>query len=118
MAISRGEFGENLAAEFLERHGYSIEGKRLTLGHLEIDLVAKIGGLTVLVEVKTRFNMSLGPAQDHLSHQKITRLKRGLAAFSKQHRIQAIKLRLDFIAIDIDSTTKLANIKHFTDILG
>lgn len=51
---SIGLAGEESAALYLEKKGYVIKGRRVRIGHSEIDLIACGGGCTVFVEVKTR----------------------------------------------------------------
>lgn len=67
-AQARGVDAERLAAEALERDGWTIYARRLRTGAGEIDLVAERDGLLVFVEVKARDSLAnaataLGPRQ-------------------------------------------------------
>ena len=52
----RGRWGEQKAAEYLERSGYRILWRDWRCGHRDIDIVAVDADHLVIVEVKTRRN--------------------------------------------------------------
>jgi putative endonuclease len=111
-----GSFGENLAKDFLIRHGYKIINNNLRFGKLEIDLIAEQNKITVFVEVKTRQAISAGPAEDALKLSQIKNLKRAISAYCRKNKINIEQVRLDFISIDIKRSELKAKIKHFKDI--
>lgn len=49
-----GRRGEELAAEYLMQHGYTIRDRNWRSGKTEIDIIAENNGFIVFVEVKTR----------------------------------------------------------------
>ena len=49
-----GKEGEELAAEYLVKQGYTIEARNWRYGHEEIDIIARKDDLLLIVEVKTR----------------------------------------------------------------
>jgi putative endonuclease len=49
-----GEFGENLATNFLTKRGHEILARNYRLQHLEIDIVSKFENKIHVTEVKTR----------------------------------------------------------------
>ncbi|NCN25771.1 YraN family protein [Candidatus Falkowbacteria bacterium] len=115
---SLGAYGEQLASDYLERHGFKVLKLNARVQHLEIDLVASQKDEIILVEVKTRRLPGLVSAIDSLSKAKIKRLKRARLLYAINHKIPLIKVRLDFIAIDLYTLEKKANIKHFISITG
>lgn len=50
----KGQAAEAAVANFLRREGYSIVATNLRLGRLELDVVARLGPLIAVVEVRTR----------------------------------------------------------------
>lgn len=48
-----GQWGEETAAEYLSQRGYEIIARNARTPYGEIDIIAKQGDLTILVEVKT-----------------------------------------------------------------
>ncbi|MBQ3012556.1 MAG: YraN family protein [Clostridia bacterium] len=49
-----GRLGEDLAADYLEKHGYTVVGRNLHFSKNELDIVAEDDDFIVFVEVKTR----------------------------------------------------------------
>lgn len=109
-----GLYGEDLACFYLQRKGYSIDGRNVMVNRFEIDIIAKKDELTVFVEVKTRANEILGPAQDQLTAKKLKFIKRAALLYCLKNRLKLEKIRLDFIAIDIKKS--LPYITHFEEI--
>ena len=52
--ISKGKYGEQLAAEFLSENGYEIIERNYRYKHAEIDIIARQGEALIFVEVKLR----------------------------------------------------------------
>jgi putative endonuclease len=53
-SASLGILGENLAAEWLQQHGYTILDRNWKSGRTEIDIIAENDRFIVFAEVKTR----------------------------------------------------------------
>ncbi|MBE6684041.1 MAG: YraN family protein [Ruminococcaceae bacterium] len=49
-----GRLGEDLAADYLEKNGYTVVGRNLHFSKNELDIVAEDDDFIVFVEVKTR----------------------------------------------------------------
>ncbi|MCM1348990.1 MAG: YraN family protein [Firmicutes bacterium] len=75
-----GQWGEQLAREYLVTHGYKVMEHNAHVGHKEIDIVATRGNRMVFVEVKTR-RENLGEALDAVDAKKIRRLVRAANSF-------------------------------------
>jgi putative endonuclease len=112
-----GVFGESLACDFLVKRGYVIYARNVKTSYKEIDIISISKNLTVFVEVKTRSNPRLGLAEDALSREKIRNYKQAVMYYCNKKRIDFNRIRLDFIAIDIDRLKKTAKIKHFKDVV-
>lgn len=113
-----GKFGEEIARDFLVKKGYEIINCNLKLSYKEIDIIAKRGDFLVFVEVKTRSSSLFGTAADALGSIKIGRFKKAAGHYLGLFKgLDFKKVRLDFIAVDLNKETKLAKIKHFIDIV-
>lgn len=112
-----GKFGENLAKNYLIRHGYEIIDSNVKLSYQELDIIARKNKLTVFVEVKTRISQIYGPAEDAFVFTKSERYKRGIEMFIKNSKISAENIRADLITVNINGAKKTATIKHFKDII-
>jgi putative endonuclease len=96
--LSFGAQGEQLAVDYLSHHGYEIIDRNVTLGGVEIDIVARQNRTIILVEVKTRRSDYFGPPEEAVGPAKLRRL--GLAALTYQRQNPTNQqIRLDVISI-------------------
>ena len=51
-----GKWGEDIAADYLQRQGYTIIERNWKSGHRDLDIIALDGQTLVIAEVKTRGN--------------------------------------------------------------
>ena len=112
-----GNLGEKIAVNYLKNKGYRIIGQNKQISHLEIDILAKFKGKFVFVEVKSRVNVSFEEIEDGMTSFKLKNLKRAINRYIYHRNIDPDCVQLDFIAIKIDYKTKLAKVKHFTEII-
>lgn len=115
-AIIIGQLGERLAAKYLVNKGYKIIETNKRQGHKEIDLICRLGELTVLIEVKTARALSLVKPEEQLSHLKISKLKQAMFLYCQEQRLPLDKARFDLVAITLDYQKKLAKVKHYENI--
>lgn len=94
-----GRRGEDLAADYLTGLGLDIVERnwRCPLG--EIDIVAREGGETVFVEVKTRAGLGYGHPLESITVQKLARLRRLAAAWCEAHPGSFGSIRIDAVAV-------------------
>ncbi|MCR5360630.1 MAG: YraN family protein [Bacteroidales bacterium] len=110
-----GKKGEQLAAEFLRKHGYRIEAERWKMRHLELDLIAidQASGEIVFIEVKTRKSAAYGAPEQAVDHKKIMNMVHAADAYIKKFRVDR-DWRFDIISI-IDNGQQTPHIEHFKD---
>ena len=94
---SLGEAGEALAACYLRLLGCHVDATRVRLAGVEVDLIARDGDATVLVEVRVRSRSDFGAAAETLDHRKQERLRRAALAL----RVSG-PVRIDVIAVDLE----------------
>jgi putative endonuclease len=111
-----GRTGERLAAEHLERRGYTILARNHRTRWGEIDLIAADERRTVFCEVKTRRVGSAGPF-DGLRDAQCRRLRRMAAAWlqERSERPRTPELRFDAIGVTIDVRGRLVALEHLED---
>ena len=63
--------GEDKAANYLIREGYTILDRNWRSGHKELDIVAEKDGTLVVAEVKTRTSSKYGNPEDAVTPRKI-----------------------------------------------
>jgi len=97
-----GAEGEQRAALLLERKGYRIEARNVRAGGVEIDIVARRGGLVVFVEVKTRRSTRFGSPESAVDAPKQARLVEGAAAWLRERGAGAGRARFDVVAWQVE----------------
>lgn len=112
-----GEYGENLAKRYLKGKGYSILSTNYRDSNQEIDIIAKIEEKYIFFEVKTCIKNNNSCADDNMTRNKIINLKKALRAYVNKHKLDSESVQIDFLAIDLDRSKKVANIKHYKDII-
>jgi putative endonuclease len=115
-----GRWGEDTAAVYLERRGYSILAQNVHNRYGEIDLIACAadGGL-VFVEVKTRTGQSYGDPEEAVDRRKIEHLCAAAEAYMVEHpELTGQNWQIDVIAILGRPGEKLEDvqIEHFENI--
>ena len=100
-----GEPAESRVARVLEEKGWTILARRMRLGSLEIDLLARRGDVAAIVEVRGRRTGAWVSAFDSISHTTRARLVRAAkrlwsTRLSKDASIRV--LRIDVAAVTYD----------------
>ena len=90
--------GEDKAANYLIREGYTILDRNWKSGHKELDIVAERDGTLVIVEVKARKSNKYGNPEDAVSRSKIRNTVLAADAYIRFNRID-LPVRFDIISI-------------------
>lgn len=93
-----GRWGEQKAAEFLERKGCRILERDWKDGHRDIDLVAIDADCLVIVEVKTRRNNDMMEPEQAVDARKIRNLSIAAAKYVKARRVD-MPVRFDIVTV-------------------
>ena len=94
-----GRRGEDCAAEYLARAGYTMVERNWRCGQGEIDLIVAKDGDIVFVEVKTRSGTGFGHPFEAITVAKLARLRRLAGAWCAQVEPRARHIRIDVIAV-------------------
>ena len=98
----KGEWGEQIARQYLEKQDYGILETNYRYGKAEADIIAYDDGMIVFVEVKTRSNTDYGEPEDFVDRTK----QRAYIRLANQYLIEKNRIeeaRFDIIAIHIDN---------------
>jgi putative endonuclease len=93
-----GKWGEDVAAEYLERQGYTIIERDWKSGHRDLDIIALDGDTIVFVEVKTRSNRMFTDPEMAVDYQKIRHLQQAANHYIKYRHINH-DIRFDIITV-------------------
>jgi putative endonuclease len=96
---ARGRWGENLAANFYERHGCRVIDRNWRSSTGELDLVVLDGDTYVFSEVKARRSDLYGPAAAAVGIEKQRRIRQLGVEWLRAHDVGHVDIRFDVIAI-------------------
>jgi putative endonuclease len=112
-----GRAGEERAAAYLRRRGYTVIARNWRCSQGEIDIVAAIGRHIAVVEVKTRRTAAFGhpfEAVDARKRQRLWRLAHAWAA-ENADQLRGRALRLEAIGI-IGADPASGSVEHLVDL--
>ncbi len=96
-----GNRGENIAADYLLQHHYSIMERNWRFRHWELDIIAYKEKKLHFVEVKTRTNDYFGKPEESIGREKMDCLKNAAEEYMYIHPNWK-HLQFDVIAITLD----------------
>ncbi len=108
-----GRYGEQLAAQYLQRRGYALLAANVRCRFGEIDLIAARGGFLVFVEVKQRKSDRYGSAGAYVDARKQRRI-RLTAEYWLQRHPDGRQPRFDVIEVYLPygTATKYPKLNH------
>ena len=93
-----GKDGEEIAADFLIKKGYTILAKNYRHLKAEIDIIAQKEGVLAIIEVKTRSTEIFTKPQESVSKKQIKNLLNAADYFANNYNLD-LEIRFDIIAI-------------------
>lgn len=109
----KGQYGEDLAANFLQQNDYELVMRNYTYKRGQIDMIVKTSGVLVFVEVKLRSLNDFG-----LPEETVTENQQNLIIQTAEEYIEANNwegdIRFDIIAIELKANLS-PQITHFED---
>lgn len=105
-----GKWGEQYAAEYLEKNGFEILERNWFFAKAEIDIIATKNNELIIVEVKTRISDFFGDPQDFVSSSKIKLLVKAANEYVISNDLD-IETRFDIIAVLKNKTQE--KLEHF-----
>jgi putative endonuclease len=106
-----GDRGEEIAREYLGRHGFEILAANFRFGRKEIDLIAFGEGFIVFIEVKLRRGRGFGHPAEAVDGRKQAAILACARAFLHAHRCDNRACRFDVVSIEFDESGEPA-IEH------
>ena len=109
-----GKWGEDLAADYLQRKGYTIIERDWKSGKRDLDIIAQDGNVNVFVEVKTRRNRLYGEPEESVDYHKLQNLQQAISHYVKFKHIRQ-EIRFDIISI-VGTVGTDPDIQHIQDV--
>lgn len=109
-----GKIGEDIAAKFLTRKGYTIIERNWRIKGGEVDIIAKDHDTVVFVEVKSRSSTEYGTGEEAITSLKKKRLITAAKAYLR-YRGEDFQCRFDVISILFTNRGKMKEMNHIQD---
>ena len=100
---AKGNTAEDLAAVWLEGHGYVIAERNVRTDAGEIDIVAREGETLCFVEVKARASDVHGPAIAAVTPAKQRKIVRAASLYLMLRDLRDVPCRFDVLGLDPSS---------------
>ena len=110
-----GKWGEDCAADYLQRMGYTIIARDWKSGHRDIDIVAMDNETMVFVEVKTRRNRDFVEPETAVDYHKLRNLQGTINHYVKYFHVNH-DIRFDIITVVGTIDGDQPEIEHLKDI--
>jgi putative endonuclease len=108
--------GEDLVASLLEERGFTIIGRNVRIGRLELDVIARRGSLVVVCEVRSRRSAHpVFPAETILG-KKLERVRRATAMWLRREKLGRVHARIDAAAVVFDGPGGEARIEYYENV--
>jgi len=107
-----GVRGEQLAQDYLNKHGYRIIETNIRTRYNEIDIVARQKDTLVFVEVRTKTSSNFGSPEESITPTKERHLAAAAYYYLQHHKNMPKSWRIDFIAVELDGDGNLMRINH------
>lgn len=107
-----GNWGEQIATEYLVVKGYDIVERNWRLDHIELDIIARNKQRIIFVEVKTRRKEENSDPNLIITKKKLSNLVKGANAYMKLFNVN---FTAQFDIIIITGTKESYKIEHFED---
>lgn len=115
--------GEELATDYLQKHGYKIIDRNFRKGYGEIDIVAIENSgdsekTLVFIEVKTRTSNQFGSPLEAIGYWKLKTIVKTAQFYKLTHPGLPDGLRIDAISIILKQNSVLQDLQHIKNISG
>jgi len=126
-----GELGEDIACNFLVKHGYSILERNYTKKWGEIDIIAQKNDNLYFIEVKSKSVSNLdfvsnlfdeqinrtGRPEDNMHPWKLKRLSRTIQTYLINKRIGNTPWQFDLLVVYLDIDHRKARVRKVENII-
>lgn len=101
--LKKGNFGEDLAAEYLAKKGYKIIKRNYKTKYAETDIIALKKTTLTFVEVKSRSNKDFGRGYEAVDARKIHKIRTNATIFTSLCSIDYEAISFDIIEVYLNT---------------
>jgi len=113
-----GAIGENLATDYLKKHGYKIIQRNFRCREGEIDIIAQKGDCLVFVEVRTKRNTAFGTPEESVTLSKREKLISLANAYLQAYDKPPQSWRIDVVAVELGPNKKVLRLEHIENAIS
>jgi putative endonuclease len=111
-----GRLGEDAAAAYLDRAGWTILHRNYRCSQGEIDVVAWDGDELVFLEVRARSSSTFGAPEEALTRAKARKVACCALAYLQERGHDRLPWRIDFVAVSV-TRGRVTRLEHFRHAL-
>lgn len=111
-----GNYGEQLACEYLKKLGFKILDRNYRIRGGEIDIVCQDKDYLVFVEVKTRYSHEYGLPKESITPWKIKALEKSALFYVQKIDWGDKGYRIDLVSVDFANDPQNPEIELIKDI--
>jgi putative endonuclease len=100
----------------LERRGFSICGRNVQVGRLELDVIARRGSLVVVCEVRSRASARPVFPSETISGKKLARVRRATAMWLRREKLGRVHSRIDAAAVVFDGPDGEPRVEYYENV--
>lgn len=108
--------GEEIAVSYLRKKGYKIIERNFRAKGGEIDIIAIDGDTLVFIEVKARSTVEFGSPLEAITYRKMKALVKTAQFYKIKNTKLPEVLRIDAVAISLDSENKVKSVELVKNI--
>ena len=102
-----GDWGEQVAVDYLHNHNVKIIGRNIRTNYGEIDILGQKDGVLIFFEVKTRRTENFGNPEEAVNYIKQEHIKNSALEFIQYNQDMKTDWRIDVIAINVRKKNKI-----------
>ncbi len=101
-----GDWGEQIAVDYLISKNVKVIGRNIRTGYGEIDILGQEDGIIIFFEVKTRRTEEFGNPEDAVNYKKREHMRNSALDFMQSNPDLEMDWRIDVIAIFVGGKDK------------
>ncbi|WP_082472205.1 YraN family protein [Paenibacillus bovis] len=111
----KGRIAEDTAAYYLDQQGYEILTRNWRCRSGELDIIAAVNGVIVIVEVRSRSGITHGTAAESVDWRKQRQVRETAEVYAHCMNQHHQRFRYDVISIQMNSAYQVTELEHIIE---
>ncbi len=100
----------------MEERGFTICGTNVRVGRLELDVIARLGSLLVVCEVRSRTTANPVHPAETIGAKKLERVRRATAMWLRAQKLGRVRARIDAAAVVFDGPSGEPRVEYYENV--